>query len=659
MMQLTRFEMWYGRDERPPEIVRLRAGQLTLDYQEGNLRYVRYAGQELLRCIYVAVRDVNWNTIPGRMTNLAVDSAQDRFRIEFDSFHEAGPLAFRWHACIEGTPQGSIEYTMDGVAESDFRFCRIGFCVLHPIAGIAGSRYRAVTPDGVVSGVLPIAVEPQRMENGVETPMFPPFSSLTVEGSCGIGIATEFEGDLFEMEDQRNWTDGSFKTYCTPLSLGYPHRARAGQAFRQRVIARADLSGQRETTALTDEPKAVALTLGETSGRSLPKIGFGMASHGGDLSDREIALLSKLQPDHLKVEVHFRDASWPACLDRAMATARQLDTLLELTLFLTDEPEEALEILRERILGVQVARVLVFHEAEAPTGTTSPRWMRLVRRHLGAALPDAMFLGGTNGNFAELNRQPPDVSAMDGVCYTVNPQVHASDERSLIEAIEGQGHTVATARSCCGELSISISGVTLKPPFNQAATEEELPQDPNELPAAVDPRQASLFAAAWTVGSVHALASTGAESITYYETTGWRGLLETMAGSPLPERFRSFPGMVYPVYWVFSFLADAKEGTLLESSCDRPLLLAALALREEHRLGVLVANLQPSAQEVHLDSLPDGRASLNRLNEHSMAIAASDPAAFLQLAESLQIQAGKATHVLEPYETAFLQVELS
>ena len=31
-----------------------------------------------------------------------------------------------------------------------------------------------------------------------------------------------FNGETFEMEDQRNWTDASFKTYCTPLSLPYP-----------------------------------------------------------------------------------------------------------------------------------------------------------------------------------------------------------------------------------------------------------------------------------------------------------------------------------------------------------------------------------------------------------------------------------------------------
>ena len=220
MKLLTTYETWYGRDEPPPEVVRLRAGHLEVEFQDGDLRYIRVAGHEVIRRIYSAVRDVNWNTIPGRRTNLSLDPAEDHFHVQFDSFHEAGPLAFRWRASIEGRSDGTIEYVMEGVAERDFRYCRIGFCVLHPIQGVAGSPYRATTPDGEITGILPEQIAPQLIEHGFETPIFPSFSKLTIHMPGGVAVLTEFEGDLFEMEDQRNWTDGSFKTYCTPIALG-------------------------------------------------------------------------------------------------------------------------------------------------------------------------------------------------------------------------------------------------------------------------------------------------------------------------------------------------------------------------------------------------------------------------------------------------------
>jgi hypothetical protein len=318
---------------------------------------------------------------------------------------------------------------------------------------------------------------------------------------------------------------------------------------------------------------------------------------------------------------------------------------------------DALRALAARIEGVPVARVIVFHEAEAPIGTTSAHWMQLARAHLAPALPGTPFFGGTNGNFAELNRQPPDPAAMDGVAYTVNPQVHAWDERSLVEALEGQGATVVTARTLCGGLPVCVSSVSLKPPFNPAATEEEAPRDPDELPASVDRRQMSLFGAAWTVGSLRSLLSAGAHAITYYQTTGWQGLIETAQGSPLPAKFRSFPGMIYPVYWVFAFLADARGGTVLRLSSDRPLLVDGLAFRTGRRLSVLVANLQPRPQRVRLGSLPEGQAWLRRLNEDTMAVAASDPDAYLKLSESVAIAAGAAEITLKPYETAFMEME--
>ena len=44
-----------------------------------------------------------------------------------------------------------------------------------------------------------------------------------------------FEGDVFETEDQRNWTDASYKTYSTPLDQPYPAKVTKGTALFQRI----------------------------------------------------------------------------------------------------------------------------------------------------------------------------------------------------------------------------------------------------------------------------------------------------------------------------------------------------------------------------------------------------------------------------------------
>jgi D-apionolactonase len=274
-------------------------------------------------------------------------------------------------------------------------------------------------------------------------------------------------------------------------------------------------------------------------------------------------------------------------------------------------------------------------------------------------LPNTGFVGGTNGNFAELNRQPPEIEAMDGVAYPINPQVHASDERSLVEAVEAQQDTVRTARTFSGALPIHISSVTLKPPFNQAAREDEKPASQDELPPNVDPRQMSLFAAGWTVGSLCSLASGGAQSITYYETTGWRGLVENSFGSPLPGKFGSFPGMIFPVYWVFHFLANAKKASLVQITSDQPLHMNGLAIRHDQQTLLLISSFQPQKQEAIIRGIPGGQAVIRRLNEETAPLAAVDPAAFLATVKPLKIDSKVNRFFLQAYETMMIEIKHS
>ena len=97
--------------------------------------------------------------------------------------------------------------------------------------------------------------------------------------------------------------------------------------------------------------------------------------------------------------------------------------------------------------------------------------------------------GGTNLYFADLNRSRPNTAGLDAVAYSINPQVHASDERSLMENLEAQRDTVTTARTFCGELPLVVSPVTLKPRFNPDAVGPE-----------PDPREPESFRVRWILG---------------------------------------------------------------------------------------------------------------------------------------------------------------
>jgi hypothetical protein len=198
---------------------------------------------------------------------------------------------------------------------------------------------------------------------------------------------------------------------------------------------------------------------------------------------------------------------------------------------------------------------------------------------------------------------------------------------------------------------VIVSPVTLKPRFNPNATGPEQPPPPGQLPAQVDPRQLSLFGAAWTLGSLKHLSESGAASVTYYETTGWRGVIETEAGSLLPDCFPSQPGMLFPLYHIFADLADPKPGQFLACRSSNPLAVLGLAVRNNDTLHLLLANMTAAPQQIELGPVKADTVSLRRLNTESAPLAMFDPQRFRAASEIMGAVGGSATVALSPYET--------
>jgi hypothetical protein len=568
---------------------------------------------EVVRRIYAAVRDVNWNTVLPERSRQVVEAGEQAFRISYQARYRQEELDLTAEVAIEGLVDGTVRFSYEGTANADFPYCRIGICILHPPEA-AGRAYRAETPAGAIQGELPVLVGPQWIRDGKLQALIPSYRQLAIAAAEGLEVDFRFAGDLFDMEDQRNWTDASFKTYSTPIALGFPHHARRGQVFRQsvevRCLVRSPASDVRAPAPATPAPLAEAspvsgqaevapagltLVVGRQLRAGLPPIGLGVSSVSTALSGRETELLRAVAPDHLRVEA--RSDGEDAGLRAAISACEELGTGLEVGAFLSANPAAELEQLAAVLRDAPVRRFLIFKEGSP---CSDAALVGAARARLASSHPHARFFAGTNIYFADLNRTRPDPEGTDGLTFTITPQVHDSDEMSLMENVQVQGDAVRSARALAGESrEVAVSPVTLKPRFNPFAN-RSLAVDPNRLPFQVDPRQASLFGAAWTVGSLKYIIEAGAGAVTYYETVGWRGLIETAAGAPSPDLFPSRPGMIFPVYWVFRDLSGWRSAVVLACDSSDPRRAAGLALRLNGRTRLLVANLTPEPQETAL-----------------------------------------------------------
>lgn len=616
------------------------------------LRRLGVGETEVLRGIYAAVRDHNWGTVPPRLENLQVESRPDSFRLRFDVDCRSGEIHFTWQGEIVGTSEGTVTFRCDGVARSGFLRNRIGFCVLHPLMGCAGQPCSVEHADGSIEhGKFPHHVSPHQP--------FRQLRALTHEPVPGLQVTVAFDGDVFETEDQRNWTDASFKTYCTPLALPFPVRVEAGTRIHQSVTVRLRQARQgRASVSLALEKRATCPALRVTApGHPLhlmPPLGLCLASHGQPLSSTEEARLRMLRLSHLRADLVLSRPTWRDTLQRATCEAAALDSRLHLALHLTERAETELSELAAAVTQLRspVCLWLVFSEGQA---FTPPELVPLTQRALSKLGP-IPIAAGTNANFAELNRNRLSPETPPLPCFSINPQVHAFDNLSLIENLEAQPQTVESAWEFARQ-PVVVSPITLRPRFNAVATDEGRPPGPGELPPQVDPRQMALFGAAWTLGSIAALSQIGhIHSLTYYETTGWRGVMESETGSSRPREFPSVPGTVFPLFHVVAWLAGFAQTAPVPS--PDPQQLAGLALfGDQRQRRILLANLTGAAVSLEL-RLQAHTVRLTLLDETNVEHAMLHPEQFHALSgERLACPDGVASLTLKPHALGRLDSE--
>jgi hypothetical protein len=209
---------------------------------------VRYEGRESLRRIFVTVRDSQWAEIPPVQYESSIDESTGTALLR--ARHISARVAFEWEGTLSVSRDSrELRFAMKGKALREMDLCRLGLVILHPVETMVGSQIVTTNADAEQSLTVSDQIAPQPVVNGIPMAMTEPFSQLHIQRADFGALTLSFQGDFFELEDQRNWGDASFKTYCTPLRLGYPRRIEAGSVIEQTVEVRYEPATTRSNTA--------------------------------------------------------------------------------------------------------------------------------------------------------------------------------------------------------------------------------------------------------------------------------------------------------------------------------------------------------------------------------------------------------------------------
>ena len=619
----TLIEKRVGTKEKPPKRITLKAGALAADFIAGNLRTIRYEGREVLRAIAYVVRDSDWGTYNPEITDYHLDQSKDAFAVTYNGrcTSASPPQSLRYQARITGNSEGNLVFEVVAEPLTAFVTARCGFAILHPIDGIAGQSAIVEHVDGSQQhAVFPDLISPAQP--------FKDIRAIQHHVPPAITARCRMNGDIFEMEDQRNWSDASYKTYVRPLALPWPYVMEQGVTNRQSVELEITRSQQSQKPA-RGENAPIRVAIGGPEG-TFPGIGVSIhpdqipqaLAHPGLLNSlRPQLLLLHFDPTAGHGQSHLRgfaDIAKPFAVDKT-------ESVLELVLPAKGSVRDELSGVAEMVVaaGLSLSGVLVSPAPDRQStlpGSVWPPCPPLAEIYQAArdVFPGVAIGGGTLSYFTELNRKRPPVELLDFVSHCTCPIVHAADDMSVMETLEAMPHIVRSARALIGKgkpyrIGPSTIGMRHNPYGSRVMANSA---NRRITMTDHDPRQASLFAAAWMIGYVAATAEAALKSLTVASLTAQLGLAHESPSGKLEH---------YPAFYAARVLAELGGNLRHQCRSSHPGSIAAVAgVDREGRRIALLANLTGKKQEVVPEAGQPPHSALF-LDEQSFMDSTSEP----------------------------------
>jgi D-apionolactonase len=599
----------FGSIEPPAEPQPVAAGPVSATIVGGALRQIRFGAVELIRQIDFPIRDQDWVTLPPQVTLETLEKTDGGFR--YERRFEVADGALACVVVFEGTADGVATAIGAATARRDFVTNRSGFTLLHPLRGVAGRPVDVTSPSGAVRrATMPDLIAPAQPIKDIAGLAF------DIEG---VRLDIAFAGETFEMEDQRNWSDASFKTYCRPLVEPFAYTIAAGATVRQEIRIKA--AGRPSSRPA---PKNQAVRFVPALSESTPEIL--LAAETGWLPDRDGA--RRLIDSGLK-SLLMRVTAGAAVETLAEAQPWfEAGGVFDLEIVLDDDAPAAPQLERVARLcgefGVWPRHVVALPAAYLfsyqpngvwPSGLSPQESWRAPR----ATFPGARVGAGVLTNFTEFNRCRPNGVDFEFVTHGSSAIVHAADDDSVMQTLETMPHTFRSVRAIAGRpayrLGLTAIGMRSNP---YGASVSANPSQLRLTMAMWDPRARGLFGAVWALGALAATLGHGVEAIALAAPFGPFGVLARRGAIARPWHDDHPEAVAYPIFHVLRALAGSGERLAIDGLSDGLVGVAAVAAGERR---LVIANLSRKTKPIVLAE--SGRSAT--LDAASYAAAATEP----------------------------------
>ena len=532
-----------------PDTTRVTHGGFTLDLAREAIRNIRYEGVQIIDLLYTAIRPSDWSTL--KSDEYAADlriSGNDYEITITESFTSA--LVATTKVILSAGNTFSVEYELKGLAE--YSVNRWGICFCLDTADWMGA---SVLSSGNSYSLLR-DISPQRVVDGVVQGLFPESHEMQFIAADQRYLKVASNGKVLEAEDQRNWTDNTYKIYSGSLKEPRPFTTSPGSSWKQKVNFEVGVPKQNSA----DPTKILVREI-----EALPSIGLQFNSDPLLTPDDLEKALVLLEIDHLRVNAE-------SLTPQKIATTASNGLILETALLSSNQNE----ILKAEVVQLSErvpagSRLLIQREGrEVVEATDLPK-----NESLNTYIP------GTDAYLVDLHREKFEFT--NSVSYSITPTVHSTDTETIFKTLSTQKESIEFAQKYLAP-QVFLSPITFSTRGNPE-TGHSRDQRINfaDLDSAMHIR--TIEGAAWTLGSIHAVASAGAFSGSWHELFGEHGIIYSQSGA---IKFS-------PVFHAISALgAHHAHQITIATSLDN----SWVAFENRETKTILVASLRPWSLEI-------------------------------------------------------------
>ena len=532
-----------------PDTTRVTHGGFTLDLAREAIRNIRYEGVQIIDLLYTAIRPSDWSTL--KSDEYAADlriSGNDYEITITESFTSA--LVATTKVILSAGNTFSVEYELKGLAE--YSVNRWGICFCLDTADWMGA---SVLSSGNSYSLLR-DISPQRVVDGFVQGLFPESHEMQFIAADQRCLKVASNGKVLEAEDQRNWTDNTYKIYSGSLKEPRPFTTSPGSSWKQKVNFEVGVPKQNSA----DPTKILVREI-----EALPSIGLQFNSDPLLTPDDLEKALVLLEIDHLRVNAE-------SLTPQKIATTASNGLILETALLSSNQNE----ILKAEVVQLSErvpagSRLLIQREGrEVVEATDLPK-----NESLNTYIP------GTDAYLVDLHREKFEFT--NSVSYSITPTVHSTDTETIFKTLSTQKESIEFAQKYLAP-QVFLSPITFSTRGNPE-TGHSRDQRINfaDLDSAMHIR--TIEGAAWTLGSIHAVASAGAFSGSWHELFGEHGIIYSQSGA---IKFS-------PVFHAISALgAHHAHQITIATSLDN----SWVAFENRETKTILVASLRPWSLEI-------------------------------------------------------------